>query len=177
MVPFRARSNEDYVNHFIAMIRLIQQKERESAVEKVFGVISDISYKLGALYKKLNMANFNQEKDNLNKQIETTKKDLEKAKKVALAEIVKAYELFHVYFIGKACTQWDKVIQEMHMKDPWVAVNGTTHKGPHAKTWASFRTALNSTSSRSSPVAPLSCSGTTCNSMPRSPNVLQCEPS
>ncbi len=61
--------------------------------------------KLGPLYKKLNMAKFNQEKDDLNKQIKTTKKDLEKAKKVALAEIVKAYELFCVYFVGKACTQ------------------------------------------------------------------------
>ena len=26
----------------------------------------------------------------------------------------------------------------MHMKDPWVTVNGVSHKGPHAKTWASF---------------------------------------
>ena len=43
---------------------------------------------------------------------------------MVLTKIVKAYELFCVYFVGKACTQWDKIVQEMHMKDPWVAVNG-----------------------------------------------------
>jgi hypothetical protein len=51
---------------------------------------------------------------------------------------VKAYKLFHVYFVSEARTQWDKVVQEMHTKDPWVTVNGTTHKGPRTKTWASF---------------------------------------
>jgi hypothetical protein len=44
----------------------------------------------------------------------TAEKEWEKAKKAALAEIVKAYELFRIYFAGKACTQWDKVVQEMH---------------------------------------------------------------
>ena len=26
----------------------------------------------------------------------------------------------------------------MHTRDPWVAVNGVSHKGPHMKTWVSF---------------------------------------
>ena len=53
-------------------------------------------------------------------------------------EIVKAYELFHVYFVGKACTQWDKVVQEMPLEDPWVTVNGSLNKGTRKKTWESF---------------------------------------
>ena len=32
MVPFHAGSNEEYVNHIIAMIRIIQQKDLESSV-------------------------------------------------------------------------------------------------------------------------------------------------
>ena len=79
-----------------------------------------------------------QEKESLKKQIGTTEKDLEKLKKKALTEILKAYELFHTYFIGQARTQWDKVVQEMHQKDPWVAVNGSLNPGPHKKTWESF---------------------------------------
>ena len=54
------------------------------------------------------------EKESLTQQIKTAEKEWEKAKKAALAEIVKAYELFRIYFAGKACTQWDKVVQEMH---------------------------------------------------------------
>ena len=49
-----------------------------------------------------------------------------------------AYVLFRVYFVGKVHTQWDKVVQEMHMKDPWVAVNRSLNPGPRKKTWESF---------------------------------------
>jgi hypothetical protein len=154
-------------------MQLLQQKEVKSDVEKAFGVVTDVSNKIGPLYKKLNMPKFNQEKEDLNKQIKSTKENLLKGKKKALAEIEKAYELFCVYFVGKACTQWDKVVQVMHTKDPWVAVNGTTHKGPGLLFW----TALNSTSSQSSLVTPLSCIHTKCNSMARSPNTVWCMPS
>ncbi len=71
---------------------------------------SEIKEKVGPLYKKLNMSKDPQEKESLKKWIDTTEKDLEKAEKNALTEIVKAYELFRTYFIGKACTQWDKVV-------------------------------------------------------------------
>ncbi len=138
MVPFRVGSNKDYINHIIAMIRLIQQKELESSVEKVFVVVSDIKDKIGPLRKKLNMSKSCKEKESLAQQIKTAEKELEKAKKLALTEIVKAYELFCVYFVGKAHTQWDIVVQEMHTKDPWVAVNGSLNKGPCKKTWESF---------------------------------------
>jgi hypothetical protein len=120
------------------MIRLIQQKDLENSVEKVFVVASEIEEKIGPLYKNLNMSKSHEEKESLKRKIKTTEKDQEKAKKMALTEIVKAYELFCVYFVGEACTQWDKVVQEMHQKDPWVAVNKSLIKGPHKKTWESF---------------------------------------
>ena len=91
MVPFRTGSNKDYVNHIIAMIRLIKQKD---------------------------MSKDPQEKESLKKPIDATKKDLEKVEKKTLTKIVKAYELFCTYFIDKARTQWDKVVQELHQKDP-----------------------------------------------------------
>ena len=46
MVPFRAGSNEDYVNHIIAMLQLIQQKELKSTIEKVSRAILDIRDKI-----------------------------------------------------------------------------------------------------------------------------------
>ena len=99
---------------------------------------SIIDDKLGPLYQKLNMSKVNSEKEDLKKQIKTTKEDLLKAKIEAQGEIVKAYELICVYFVSKAWSQWDKVVAEMHTKDPWVAVNGVSHKRPRAKTWVSF---------------------------------------
>ena len=91
IVPFCTGSNEDYVNHIIEMIRLVQQKELESSVEKVFVVVSDIKDKIGPLHKKLNMSKSREEKESLTQQIETAEKELEKAKKKALTEIVKAH--------------------------------------------------------------------------------------
>jgi hypothetical protein len=127
MVPFRAGSNKDYVNHIIIMIRLIEQKDLENSVEKVFVATSEIEEKVGPLYKKLSMFKDPQEKESLKKRINTTEKDLEKAEKKALTEIVEAYG-----------TLWDKLVWEMHHKDPWVAVNGSLNPGLRKKTWESF---------------------------------------
>ena len=127
MVPFRVGSNEDYVNHIIAMICLIKQKDLENFVEKVFMAASEIEERVGPLYKKLNVSKDPQEKESPKKRIDTTEKDLEKAEKKALTEIVKAYG-----------TMWDKLVQEMYQKDPWVAVDGSLNQGPREKTWESF---------------------------------------
>ncbi len=177
MVPFRAGSNKDYVNHIIAMIRLIEKKDLENSVEKVFAAASEIEMKVGPLYKKLNVSKDPQEKESLKKRIDTTEKDLEKAEKTALIKIVKAYELFCTYFIGKAHTQWDKVVQEMHQKDPWVTVNGSLNPGPCKKTWESFLDCI-----ELHKLTIFSCDAAelqriTCSSMSGSPNALRCEPS
>ncbi len=56
-----------------------------------------------------------------------------------MKEIVKVlYELMRTYFVGEARTQWDKTVIKMHNKDPWVAVDGSLHKGPHERDWNSF---------------------------------------
>ena len=104
MAPFRAGSNKDYVNHIIAMIRLVEQKDFENFVEKVFAAASEIEEKVQPLYNNLNMSKNPQEKESLKKQKDTTEKLLEQAEKNALKEIVKVYELICTYFIGKART-------------------------------------------------------------------------
>ena len=107
-------------------------------MEKAFTAVSEIEEKLGPLHKKLNMSESQQEKDNLQKHIDAAEKLLQQAEKNALKEIVKAYELMCTYFVDEARTKWDKVVQEMHQKDPWVAVNGSLNLGPCKKTWESF---------------------------------------
>ena len=103
-----------------------------------FEAVKKLEDKIGLLNKKLNISKSQQEKDNLKKLIEQAKKLLEQNQKTALKEIVKAYELIRTYFLGEARTQWDKVVQEMHTKDPWVAVDGSLNKGPRKRDWDSF---------------------------------------
>ncbi len=125
-------------NTLITIIRLVEQKDFENSVERAFAAVKELQDKIGPLNKKLNMSKSQQEKDSLQKLIDSTKKLLEQAEKNALKEMVKAYELICTYFVGEARTQWDKVVQEMHQKDPWVAVDGSLNQGPHKNTWDSF---------------------------------------
>ena len=140
-------------------------------MEKAFTAVSELKEKVGPLHKKLNMSMSAQEKDSLQKLINATEKLLEQAEKNALKEIVKAYELMRTYFVNEACTQWDKVVQEMHQKDPWVAVDGSLNQGPREKTWESFLCCV-----ELHKLTPLSCSNTTCSSASGSPSVLRFEP-
>ncbi len=130
MVPFCLGTNEEYINHVIAMIRLVEQKDFKNSVEKAFVTVSEIEEKVGPIHKKINLSKSAQEKEGLKKTLETTKNALELVEKNTLKEVVKCYELFHTYFVGKALTQWDKVVQEMHQKDPWVAVDESLNQGP-----------------------------------------------
>jgi hypothetical protein len=111
--------------------QLLEQKEMQENVEKAFRAVTAIKDgKLGLIYKKFNASKITAEKDTLKEEIKATKENFQKAKKEAQAQILKAYKLVRLYFVGKARTQWDKVITEMHTKDPWVVVNGVSHKGP-----------------------------------------------
>ena len=118
MVPFRLGTNEEYINHVIAMIRLAEQKDLKNSIEKAFVTVSEIKEKVGPIHKKINMSKSAQEKEGLRKTLKTTKKALKVAEKNALKEVVKCYKLFRTYLVGKARTQWERVVQEMHQKDP-----------------------------------------------------------
>ncbi len=55
MVPFCSGTNEDYVSHLIAMIRLVEQKDLEKSVEVAFKAVKELEDKIGPLQKKLNV--------------------------------------------------------------------------------------------------------------------------
>jgi hypothetical protein len=67
------------------------------------------------------------------------KEDLKATCKLVVVEILKAYKLFHCFVVGKAQMQWDKIVQEMHCKDPQIGVNGKSHKGLCVQSWLSFQ--------------------------------------
>jgi hypothetical protein len=62
-----------------------------------------------------------------------------KAKKTIAVELAqKAYKLFRCFVVGKAQTQWDRIVNKIHTKKPWIGVNGKSNKGIHVKSWISF---------------------------------------
>jgi hypothetical protein len=57
-------------------------------------------------------------------------KGILKAKKgTAITVTSQVYKMFCLFVVGDQQTQWDKIVQEMHTKDPWIGVDGVSHKG------------------------------------------------
>jgi hypothetical protein len=79
------------------------------------------------------------EKEERKKKLLDFKKTLKTKHNLAVAETLKAYELFHCFVVGKARTQWDKILHKMYSKDPWIGVNGKSHKGLCMRSWLSFQ--------------------------------------
>jgi hypothetical protein len=44
----------------------------------------------------------------------------------AIAVTSQAYKMFRLFVVGDQQTHWDKIVQEMHTKDPWVDVDGVS---------------------------------------------------
>jgi hypothetical protein len=66
-------------------------------------------------------------------------KGILKAKKgTAIAVTSQAYEMFRLFIVGDQQTQWDKIMKEMHTKDPWIGVNGASHKAIRVRSWVAF---------------------------------------
>jgi hypothetical protein len=66
-------------------------------------------------------------------------KEALKAKRdIAVKKAQRAYELFRCFVVGKVQTNWDRIVNEMHTKNPWVGMNGKSNKGLHVHSWISF---------------------------------------
>ncbi len=63
------------------------------------------------------------------KKLANLNKSLKAKKSFAVNQAQKAYKLFHCFVVGKAQTQWDSIVNELHTKNPWIGVNGKSNKG------------------------------------------------
>jgi hypothetical protein len=139
MSAFGHGSNEEYLVHVIAIKHLLEQKGTIQDVGKAFGAIVEVRKQLELLLEALERKR-NAEKYEQRKKLSAIKEDLKAACKLVVVETLKAYELFRCFVvIGEVQTQWDKIVQEMHSKDPWIGMNGQSVKGLHALSWLSFQ--------------------------------------
>ncbi len=127
MAAFMSGTNEDYLAHVIAVLCIIKKKGMAveikaawlatPAVRKEMMPFLQVPPNKSEEAKKLCLASLEQFKGIL------------KAKKgTAIAVTGQAYKMFRLFVIGDQQTQWDKIVQEMHTKDPWIGVNGASHK-------------------------------------------------
>ncbi len=72
------------------------------------------------------------------KKLSNLNKSLKAKEFFAVKQAQKAYELFCCFVVGKARTQWDRIVNKMHTKNPWIGVNGKSNKGIRVNSWISF---------------------------------------
>jgi hypothetical protein len=126
MAAFVSGTSKDYLVHVIAVLPIIEKKGLAKEIKQAWLALPPFRKQMAPFLeapegeteeaKKLCLASVEQFKGIL------------KAKRgMAAAVTGQAYKMFRLFVVGQR-THWDKIVQEMHTKDPGVAVNGTLHK-------------------------------------------------
>jgi hypothetical protein len=129
MAAFGYGNNEEYLVHVIAILRIIKQKRMEMDVKNVFQALVVVRREMKPLFE------FPDHKTEAEKQVWKQRlleyKEILKTKKsVTVTEAHKAYEVFCCFVVGNLQTQWDRIVHEMHTKDPWNSMKKSSNKGP-----------------------------------------------
>jgi hypothetical protein len=137
MPTYGSGNNEEYLVHVIAVLRLVEQKGTAAEVKETFAALVKVRKEMSPFF------NFPEdktpaEKEARKKKLANLNKSLKAKKSFMVDQVQKAYKLFRCFVVGKARTQWDRIVNEMHTKNPWIGVNDKSNKGIRVKSWISF---------------------------------------
>ncbi len=137
MAAFVYGTNEDYLVHVIAVLHIIKKKGLASDIKVARDSILEVGREMKPCFQ------YSEDKTKaakeIWKQMLSKYKEILKAKKgFAIAKTRKAYEMFHCFVVDNLRTQWGKIVHEIHTKDPWIGVNGSSNKGIRVCSWPSF---------------------------------------
>jgi hypothetical protein len=137
MATFTSGTNEDYLVHVIAVLRIIEKKGMAEEIKAAWLALPAVRKEMAPFLQVL--PDESEEAKKLCKaSIEQFKGILKANKGTAIAVTSQAYEMFRLFVVGDQQTQWDKIVQEMHTKDPWVGVDGVSRKGIWVRSWSTF---------------------------------------
>jgi hypothetical protein len=137
MAAFTSGANKDYLVHVITILCIIEKKGLAAKIKAAWLAIRDIMKEMAPYFEF--PPNESKEAKKLCHDLLNEFKEILKAKKVtAIVETQKAYEMFCLFVVGNQQTQWDQIVQEMHIKDPWIGVKGISHKGIRVHSWPAF---------------------------------------
>ncbi len=138
MPTYGSGNNKEYLVHVIAVLRLVEQKGTAAEVKEAFAALVKVRKEMSPFF------NFPEDetpakKEARKKKLSNLNESLKAKKSFAVDQAQKAYELFHCFVLGKAQTQWDRIVNEMHTKNSWIGVNGKSNKGIRVKSLISFK--------------------------------------
>jgi hypothetical protein len=137
MPTYRSGNNEEYLVHIIAILCLVKWRGTAAKVKEAFAAYVAIRKEMSPLLKFPDDKTAT-EKESRKKNLSNLKEALKAKKDFTVKKAQKAYKLFRCFVVGKAQTNWDRIVDEMHTKNPWVGMNGRSNRGLHVHSWISF---------------------------------------
>ncbi len=137
MPTYETGNNNKYLVHFIAILHLVKQKGTASKAKEASTAFLAVRNEISLLLKFPDDKTVT-EKEAGEKKLNDLKEALQAKKDVAVEKAQKAYELFHCFVVGKVQTNWDRIVNEMHTKNPCDGVYGRSNKSLCMHSWISF---------------------------------------
>jgi hypothetical protein len=137
MAVFTCGTNKDYLVNVIAVLRIIEKKGLMQEIKAAWLALPAVRKEMAPFLQV--PPDESEEAKKLRKaSIEQFKGIIKAKKSTAIAVTSQAYKMFRLFVVGDQRTHWDKIVQEMHTKDPWVGVDGVSHKGIRFRSWSAF---------------------------------------
>jgi hypothetical protein len=174
MSTYGSGNNKEYLIHIIAFLHLVEQKGTAAEVKEAFAALAAVRKEMSPFF------NFPEDetvaaKEARKKKLNKRNKSLKAKKFIAVEFAQKAYKLFCCFVVGEARTRWDRIVNEMHTKNPWIGMNGKSNKGICDKSWILFMDCIKLHKlTISSLLTQLKSSITTCSRQSRSPSKSRC---
>jgi hypothetical protein len=127
-----SRGAEEYLQHLNVFLRMLAMKKYEDDLLKLAkSVVVDT-----ALVRKLSKAPSGEKGPEMAerlKSIEAVKTELIRAEAIKTAKVGLVYELFRKGLKEDPELQWDRIVDDMQVKDPWEDLKGAKHNGLRRK--------------------------------------------
>jgi hypothetical protein len=146
MTIFAKGNPEEYLQHVIAVLRLINQKGLDTKCRESAKELLKTSQVLEALKResvgteKASASRNDQEAQK--EELKQTQEMCELAKKEHDEAVAQVYEFLRNLLGGDPQAQWDRICREMHERDSWASLTGAKNEGKRPRTWASFKDCL-----------------------------------
>jgi len=128
---------EEYLQHLNAILQMLARKKYEDEMMKLSKAVVSIT----ALVRRLARTPSDEKEPNMSKRLslwEAAEAELIKAKASESAKVGLVYELFCKGLIEDPELQWDRIVDDMHAKDPWEDLRGIKHDGLRRKSSTSL---------------------------------------
>ena len=142
---FAKGTPEDYLQHIIAVLRLIDQKGLRELCKKHAKEMKTTAATLIAIKRKSTGSqseNSDESPEDLELERKLTQELLSTASKQYNEAVGATYELLRNLLAGEPQTQWDRIIREMHERDSWAGPNGKKQDGKRPKGFKAFKDCL-----------------------------------